>query len=246
MLEFEDKGIIFYSKKHKERSLILKIFSEKHGVVIGYLTNGINKYNFYKNQIGNYISFSYSQKNENLLGFLNTEIIYSNGDLFFSNKTNIILFNSAIFYINFFVKEKLNEENLYKIFKNFVFSIKNDSDSILLFFMDFLFSIIDYLGINLNFDVCYVSGKTDNVYYISPKTGNSVSREVGEKYKNKLFIIPKCFKNYFYEKKDILNAFEVIYYFLEKFIDENNLFYLKKDFLFLKKELFFVLNNLKL
>ena len=38
------------------------------------------------------------------------------------------------------------------------------------------------LGYGLNLDTCAVSGTTENIYFISPNSGNSVSFDIGKKY----------------------------------------------------------------
>lgn len=242
MVSIEDVGIIFYTKKHKGDSLVVKIISKNNNIVTGFVFNALNKTNFCKNQIGNYIHFCYSKDSENSLGILNIDLINSNSEIFFQKKESIAIINSAIFFLNFLLIENSETELIYKKFFNLVFSIKNNANYIILYYLDFLFSLFEYLGINLNPYICSVTGD-QNTYYISPKTGNAVTKSIGEKYKDKLFIIPKCFKQFIYEKDDIINALNIMFFFLQKFIQENNLFYLKKDFTFLSKALIFTVKN---
>ena len=49
-------------------------------------------------------------------------------------------------------------------------------------------------GYGLNLDTCAVSGSSENIYFISPKSGNSVSFNIGKKYEKKLFKIPNVLK----------------------------------------------------
>ena len=58
------------------------------------------------------------------------------------------------------------------------------------------------------------------------------------KYKDKIFIIPKCFKEFCDNKEDIESTINIFYFFLERFIKENNLFYIIDDFEFLKQSLY--------
>ena len=45
--------------------------------------------------------------------------------------------------------------------------------------------IFKNLGYGLNLDTCVVSGSSENIYFISPKSGNAVSFKIGKKYEKK-------------------------------------------------------------
>lgn len=235
-------GFIVYIKKHKEKSLIVKILT-KNNIIIGYLNNGVNKYNYYKNQVGNFIYFSIIKHLDNSCPVIDTELINSNIDLYFSNKINLIMFNSAITLLNAFIKENEVMTNIYNTFYNLVFAIKNEHSELLLYLIDFLFVILNHLGININLEYCAITKQITDLYYISPKTGSCVIKEIGEQYKDNLFVIPQCFKTYSYKQEDLINAFTILFYFLNKFIDNNNLFYLKEQINFVKNDLLNYINH---
>ena len=84
--------------------------------------------------------------------------------------------------------------------------------------------MVIFFGFNLDIQNCSVSG-SNNTYYISPKTGNCISKEVGEEYKDKLFVIPRCFLNIYAGTNDFKNGLSILFYFLKKIFVENG----KKD-----------------
>lgn len=231
----QDIGYIVYIKKSKENSLIIKILSKNNGLVFGFVKNGINKYKYYKNQIGNFVQFIINQNNDNL-NIIETELIKSNLEVYFFKKSNLIVFNSAIALINAFLKENEDIDNVYNTFNNLINYMIRDDD-IWLYYVDFLMSLLEHLGIVIDTTRCFVSDK-NNPYYISPKTGNCVIKEVGEKYKNNLFVIPQCLKNFDYKHEDILHSIEICFHFINKFIEENNLFYLNNELDFITTELY--------
>ena len=61
--------------------------------------------------------------------------------------------------------------------------------------------------------------KKNETYFLSPKTGNAVSYEVGKRYSHKLFKIPLCMKEGF--KKDYYNdymdAMKINLFFFKRF-----------------------------
>ncbi len=76
------------------------------------------------------------------------------------------------------------------------------------------------LGYGLDVKKCSETGSS-NVYYISPKSGNCVSYEVGRKFEKKLFIIPNCLKNNFmrFQTTEIEPCLEISSFFLQKISD---------------------------
>jgi DNA repair protein RecO (recombination protein O) len=46
------------------------------------------------------------------------------------------------------------------------------------------------LGFGLDLSKCAATGSTDDLIYVSPKTGRAVSREAGEPYKDRLLALP--------------------------------------------------------
>lgn len=236
-MDIEDTGIIFYVKKYKENSFVIKVLSKKNNIIIGYVFGkNSNKNICSKVQIGNYIDFTYTKKTEEQLGCFKITLISSNYDIFFQTKQNILIINSCIFFINYLLIDNNNTILIYKTFLNLIFAIKNNNSYIINYYMDFLFALFKHLGINFNPYICCITN-SKNTYYISPKTGNAVIKSIGDKYKDKIFIIPKPFKEFCDITSDIINSINIFYFFLEKFIKENNLFYIVKDFNFLKQSL---------
>lgn len=231
----QDIGYITYIKKSREKSLLIKVLSKNNGIIFGFINNGLNKYKYYKNQIGNFIQFTSTTSNDNL-NIIETELVKSNLEVYFYKKSNLIIFNSAMTLINIFIKENEDINNIYNIFNNLIGNMVKNND-IWLYYIDFLLSILNHIGFNIDVNRCSLTGN-NNPHYISPKTGNCVIKELGEKYKNNLFVIPNCLKSFEYSSTDILNTLKICFYFINKFIKENNLFYVSNELNFITSELY--------
>ena len=51
--------------------------------------------------------------------------------------------------------------------------------------------LLSSIGFSLNLNECAVTGKKNNLYFVSPKTGKAVSKEGGGKFAPKLLLLPK-------------------------------------------------------
>jgi DNA repair protein RecO (recombination protein O) len=94
----------------------------------------------------------------------------------------------------------------------------------------FEFYALEYLGIGLSLDCCAVTGQTDGLVYVSPKTGKAVCREVGEPYKDRLFYYPHFVvdNNDTPSYAEIFNVLRMTEFFLkEHFFKFNNLIFPK-------------------
>lgn len=104
----------------------------------------------------------------------------------------------------------------------------------LLYYVFFELELLHEIGFGLALYSCAVNGSTNDLLYISPKTGRAVSRQAGEAYRDKLFKMPSCFQSYIsssvlamdnatgeeecLDATDILTGLEITRYFLQKHV----------------------------
>ena len=235
MPTIQDIGFIISIKKYNDRSKIVKIFSQNNGIISGFLKNKNIKIEKYKDQVGNYVNFSCELKNIDGYGNVETQSIEDFLNIFFTNKLYLLLFNSTISILNNILIKNDVVDEIYKIFYNLMFCFKKNNENILLNYVDFLYNIVEYTGISINIHKCDLDN--NDVYYISPKTGNGISKELGEKYKNQLFLVPKCFMCFDNNVEEIVKGVNVLHYFIYKFCKENNIIKKYDSIKFFKTEI---------
>jgi DNA repair protein RecO (recombination protein O) len=57
-------------------------------------------------------------------------------------------------------------------------------------YVHFELALLRDLGFGLDLSACAATGRTDDLAWVSPKTGRAVSREAGEPWRDKLFRLP--------------------------------------------------------
>lgn len=82
----------------------------------------------------------------------------------------------------------------------------------------FEFYLLEYLGIGLDLSECSATGTTENLRYVSPKTGKAVCAEAGEPYKDRLFAYPAFIvgQKYHPEEREICDLLKMTGFFLRK------------------------------
>ncbi len=76
--------------------------------------------------------------------------------------------------------------------------------------------LLEALGFGLDFSKCAGGGDVNDLAYVSPKSGRSVSRKMGEPYKDKLLPLPEFMykKNILIDKESLQDGLTTTAYFL--------------------------------
>jgi recombinational DNA repair protein (RecF pathway) len=129
--------------------------------------------------------------------------------------------------------ENVKINQLYKKYPDFKIDVKAEqeelksADNWYCSHINYEVTLLKELGYGLNVDECAVTGVKKDLMYLSPKTGKAVSLEIGDPFKDKLFLLPK----YFSSKIDIStnnedyldyqNCLKILNYFIAKFFKLN-------------------------
>jgi DNA repair protein RecO (recombination protein O) len=219
-MKLNDEGLFLFSKKHGEKFLVLSIFSKKNGLIKA--LSRITKSKSYALLNLDKICFELSYKNKDSFGFIKYDQMTSNkidDNLFLTIKASaseLCLKLIPSWEENEFIFESLiNLSNI----------ANYDKVSLIEKYVRWELSLLNALGYGLNLKECSVTGKSD-VFYISPKSGNSVCYEVGKEYDKKLFKVPKFLKNMNYHPKldELERCLNISGYFLLKIYEFNNKF----------------------
>ncbi len=234
-MKFCDIGFIIQIKKHSEKSAVVKLLSSEHGIYNGYVKNAFSKNNLPIFQVGNLISFEWRSRVEEGLGnFYYCDIVKSYAGAIMFDKLRLNCLQSIITLINnnFYEREPLID--FYHKFEEFINNAIDDSFSdqdLLANYITIEYEILAQLGFGLDLSSCAVSSMTEDLVYVSPKSGRAVSKSVGEPYKDKVLSLPAFIHSYAnaltvntdcISSQDLVNGLKLTGYFLEKSIACSN------------------------
>ncbi|MDR1425663.1 MAG: hypothetical protein LBI70_01550 [Rickettsiales bacterium] len=215
-----DNGILLTLEKYNDRCSKVIIFSKNNGLVQAFLRTPRKSS---PHQVYDFLSFRCRCVDNYNYRDLEINTIRSYLKSVFADRLSLSILNSAVSIVNLTLGGRGTGDNVYRLFQNLVFLTEFRGANLLPHYLDFLLNILEFFGINLNASRCYVSGLEGDVYYISPVTGNCVSREVGEKYKQKLFVIPKSFGGYSEDLEDLSAAINIAHHFIYRILFENDM-----------------------
>lgn len=221
----KDEGYVLSAKKYGEKSLIVTLLSKNQGKISGFVSDGTNKKNIGLFQTGNKLFFEASARlEENMKRLFRLELIEPNAVMMMSDIKKLELMTAVLPIFIRILNENEEVWQLYEIIGKF-FKAKTIQE-MLTHYAFFEFYALDYLGIGLSLDCCAVTGQTEGLAYVSPRTGKAVCKEVGEPYHDRLFKYPHFVvdNNQTPSYAEIFNVLKMTEFFLyEHFFKFHNL-----------------------
>ena len=221
----KDEGYVLSARKYGEKSLIVVLFTKNKGKITGFVSDGTNKKNRGLFQTGNKLFFEASARlEENMRRLFRLELLEPNAVNMMTDVNKLKLMTAVVPMFTRLLNENEDVALFYDILGKF-FKATSLKD-MLMRYAFFEFYALDYLGIGLSLDCCAVTGQTEGLCYVSPKTGKAVCREIGAPYADRLFQYPHFVvdnnENPSYE--EIFNVLKMTEFFLfEHFFKFHNL-----------------------
>ena len=223
MIIWDDEAIILSSVKFSENSLVLKVFSKNRGIQKGLVRGAKSKKkgNIYDN--GNLVKVSYKSRTDEMLGTFVVEIIKPSYIVYLSNNLNFSAIISILNLLEFCMLENEPEKDLYINSKNLIYKIILSEYNWLDEYVRWELFLLKQIGFGLQLSKCVISNKTNNLKYVSPKSGCAVNLDAGSPWKNKLLTLPSfLISKQKANEEDIIAGLELTSHFLKKFSNSIN------------------------
>ncbi|KAF8818342.1 DNA repair protein RecO [Rickettsia endosymbiont of Cardiosporidium cionae] len=214
-MQFSDTGIVINKKFFKEHLFIIKVLTKNHGLYSAVIRESNRNSRIIS--AGYLVDFIWKARLEDYLGTAKCELIKSYSSNFMLNKKKLYAFNSLMNMIYYAFPERENQTIFFKKLLCFLSDLVNDF-SIKKYF-ELELSMLKANGYSLNLAQCAVTGSKSELIYVSPKSGNAISKDSGEFYKNKLLKLPQfLIKDSQIDKQQICEASKLISYFITKYM----------------------------
>ncbi|MFV9875752.1 MAG: DNA repair protein RecO [Rickettsiales endosymbiont of Dermacentor nuttalli] len=192
-MQLTDLAIFLSAKKHGENNAIASILTKQYGLYNGIIKNVNSKKLNSLYQSGNIVSSTWKARLSEHLGSLQLELVEPLPYNILNDKIKIFAFSGICNILRQILPERVPEERLFNEFRNIVSLAKSNGENWLAKYIMFELLLLFELGFGLDLSECAVTGRVDNLYYVSPKSGRAVSKTIGEPYHEKLFILPQFF-----------------------------------------------------
>ena len=187
-MQIETEGILINIRPFSERDVLAHIFTKDNGILVGMLRGaGGNKKN--KPLVGQFGNVTWNARLDSQLGVFHWEAEKNLSVPFMLNPDLLKLMNSAFALIYTFLPEREAYENLYNCTLNLLKDLAN-TDSPGNVYLNWETILLGELGYALDLTKCSGCQKTENLCYLSPRTGRAVCSKCGEPYRDKLYKLP--------------------------------------------------------
>ena len=124
---WDDIGYLLSKNRYNENSLIVEIFTQKHGKVPGIIFGGTSKKLKNYLQIGNKLFVNYNSKSPNKIGYFKIEIYQALSPLYFDDNKKLSCVISAMSLVKLLTADSQQNKSIYSLLENFFTFIKNDN-----------------------------------------------------------------------------------------------------------------------
>ncbi|RFB80626.1 DNA repair protein RecO [Methylovirgula sp. 4M-Z18] len=217
-MEWRDEGIIIGVKKFGERSVILEIMTRAHGRHLGVVRSGRSKTMLPILQTGNGVEAVWWARLEDHLGTYSIEGSKLRAGTFLASRQAL----SGITHLAYLLRLLPERDPHPDLYDTLVLVADHLDDRQIAAPLMVLFELamLSELGFGIDLSRCAATGATEDLIYVSPKSGRAVSREAGEPYKARLLPLPSFLKGAVLEAhppvEDIAAGFALTGYFLER------------------------------
>ena len=192
MESFEDTGIVLSAKPYEENAAILHVLTQAHGRHAGFVHGGRSSKKRALLEPGTVLNLNWRARTADQLGTFQLELERSTHARLMDDAGPLRALIAACALMDTAVPERAPMPQLYAGTQAMMSALEGPAwaESYVIWELAFL----GEMGFALELDRCAGGGSSDDLAYISPKSGRAVSREKGGAYADKLFDMPDFLK----------------------------------------------------
>ena len=218
-MEWTDEGIVLGVRRHGETHVLAELMTEQHGRHLGLVRGGISSKLRPILQPGNGVRAVWRARLDQHLGAFTVEGTQLRAE-------RLMLSATASYGIQTLaaLSRLLPERDPHRDIYHALIEIADrldDPDLASALIVRFELMLLAELGFGLDLSECAGSGATEELVYVSPKSGRAVSREAGEPWKDQLFVLPAFLvSDSSHSPSDIAAGFTLTGFFLSRHVFE--------------------------
>ncbi len=217
LMEWQDTGIILSHRKHGETSSVIHVLTADHGRHAGYVRGGNSKKMRPILQIGNAVHVTWRSRVADQLGNYALEMETPHAARLMTRPDPLLALRSACAIANRALPERHSYPGIYNGILALIDALERDvwAEAYVMWELN----LLKALGFGLHLDRCAVTGATDQLTYVSPRTGRAVTTEGAGEHRDKLLILPQFLTGQSSDSKgDIYQGLKLTAHFLRRFV----------------------------
>ncbi len=187
-MDWQDHGIVIARSRHGESSLVVKLLTETHGLHAGFVRGGTGRTARAVYQIGNRVAADWRARLPDHLGNYRGELVRAHAAELLESRWPLAALGAAAGLVEATLPEREPNGAVFEAFVTLLDRLTTPGWAAA--YARFEVALLAALGFGLDLTCCAVTGETEDLTFVSPRTGRAVSREAAGAYENRLFALP--------------------------------------------------------
>tara|TARA_R110002020_G_scaffold20374_15_gene69570 strand:+ start:3298 stop:4038 length:741 start_codon:yes stop_codon:yes gene_type:complete len=187
-MEWRDEGIVLATRPFGETSVILDVLTREHGRCAGLVRGGSSRRMRPSLQPGNTLSLTWRARLEDQLGNFAIELAEARAGRLMETATGTFGIQALAGLLKL-LPDRDPHPRLYEAL-GLVLEHLDEAQAAGAIMVRFEMAYLEEAGFGLDLTCCAATGVTEDLIWVSPRTGRAVSREAGQPYAAKLLTLP--------------------------------------------------------
>src|SRR5690606_18754413 len=187
-MNWSDEGIVLSVRAHGETAAVLELLTRNHGRHLGLVHGGRGRRMRPVLQGGNHVEANWKGRLAEQLGFFTVELRKGYAAAAMSDPLALAGLSSLCALARL-LPERDPHADLYEV-TLFVLSYLDDNSIWPALYVRWELNLLAELGFGLDLASCAATGTTEDLVWVSPRSGRAVSAPAGEPYRDRLLPLP--------------------------------------------------------
>jgi DNA repair protein RecO (recombination protein O) len=189
-MEWRDTGFVLNTRRHGESALIVELLTAEHGRHAGLVRGGQSPRRRALLQPGNLLTASWRGRLPEHLGAFECELVEVHAAQLLDDPDRLAALSAAAALLLAALPEREPHADLYAAFAGLLAALDSPGGWAAAY-VRWECRLLAALGFGLDLGHCAATGSSQNLAYVSPRSGRAVSREAGLPYRDKLLPLPE-------------------------------------------------------
>lgn len=194
-MDWRDQGILLSIRRHGENSAIVEVFTPGHGRHAGVVRGGTSRKIAPILQPGAQLDVRWRARLEEHIGTFTVELVQSRAGVVMGDRLALAALNAVTTLLQYALPEREPHDELYHR-SVALLDLLGTNEAWPLAYLRWELALLDDLGFGLDLTACAVSGGSDDLVYVSPRSGRAVSAEAAGQWADRLLPLPPALLGY--------------------------------------------------
>jgi DNA repair protein RecO (recombination protein O) len=188
-MEWRDSGFVLAARRHGESAAIVEVLTGEHGRHAGLVRGGQSPRRRALLQPGNEVAVSWRARLSEHLGTIECELLHPHAARFLDDPERLAALSAAASLLAAALPEREPHPDIHRSFAALVASLDSPR-TWPRHYVVWEIELLAALGFGLDLSCCALTGGSEDLAYVSPRTGRAVSRGAAQPYRDKLLVLP--------------------------------------------------------